>query len=115
LQTFAATAGTPVHSTVDEHVQRAAEQVLSHVTKPAALVAVRVSDGAILAAASTPDATSFDRALSGRYPPGSTFKVVTSYALLGSGVTPATTVACPPTLTVDGKVFRNFEGETKSS
>ena len=115
LKTFGGAPGATVTTTLDIATQKAAEAALAKESKPAGLVAVRVSDGAILAAASTPDATSFDRALSGRYPPGSTFKVVTTYALLASGVTPTTTVACPPTITVDGKVFRNFEGETKSS
>jgi cell division protein FtsI/penicillin-binding protein 2 len=79
------------------------------------LVAVRASDGDVLAVANTPDATSYDRALEGHYPPGSTFKVVTSYALLGKGVTPATRIECPPTITVGGRTFRNFEGEAAAS
>ena len=43
LKTFTGTPGTAVHSTVDEQVQLAAEEVLSHVTKPAALVVDRSS------------------------------------------------------------------------
>jgi cell division protein FtsI/penicillin-binding protein 2 len=113
LKRFAGSAGQPVQTTLDIKVQKAAEAALAHELKPAALVAVRSADGAILAAASTPDATSYDRALSGRYPPGSTFKVVTAYALLGAGVTPSTTVACPPSITVDGKTFHNFEHESE--
>ena len=53
----------------------------------------------------------FNRALNGRYPPGSTFKVVTTAALLGHGTTPDTAVECPPQATVGGKPFTNFEGE----
>ncbi|HET6818040.1 MAG TPA: penicillin-binding transpeptidase domain-containing protein, partial [Mycobacteriales bacterium] len=96
-------------------VQLAAEKALADETKPAALVAVRASDGAVLAVANTPDATSYDRALEGHYPPGSTFKVVTTYALLGHGVTPTTPVPCPPTIAVGGRTFRNFEGEAAAS
>lgn len=113
LKTFAGAPGAPVRTTLDIPTQEAAEAALAHEAKPAALVAVRVSDGVILAAASTPDATSYDRALSGHYPPGSTFKVVTAYALLGAGVTPTTPVPCPPSVTVDGKTFHNFEGEAR--
>jgi len=115
LKRFSGSAGEPVQTTLDIKTQEAAEAALAHEAKPAALVAVRSSDGAILAAASTPDATSYDRALSGRYPPGSTFKVITTYALLGAGVSPATTVACPPSITVDGKTFHNFEHESQAS
>ena len=52
-----------------------------------------------------------NRALTGHYAPGSGFKVASTMALLEKGlVTPETVVDCPPTITVDGKSFRNFEG-----
>ena len=63
----------------------------------------------MLAVANRP-ADDFDRALQGRYPPGSTFKVVSTAALLRDGLDPATVVDCPPTIAVEGKSFRNFEG-----
>lgn len=112
LKTFPGTTGAPVRTTLDVATQQAAERALAHESNPAALVAVDVHTGAILAAANTPDATSFDRAIQGHYPPGSTFKLVTAYALLGSGVTPASAIPCPRQLTVNGKVFTNFEGES---
>lgn len=115
LADFPGHPGQPVRTTIDVAVQQAAESALTATTKPAALVAVRVSDGAILAAANAPSTTTFDRALVGHYPPGSTFKVVTSYALLGAGVTARTPVPCPPTLDVGGRTFRNFEGEASTS
>ena len=46
----------------------------------------------------------------GRYPPGSTFKVATSLALVRAGVTPQSTVACPPTVSADGRTFQNYPG-----
>jgi cell division protein FtsI/penicillin-binding protein 2 len=112
LKTFGGEQGAAVQTTLDVRTQQAAEAALANVAKPAALVAVDVHTGAILAAANTPDATSFDRALAGHYPPGSTFKLVTAYALLGSGVTPASTISCPAQVNVGGKIFRNFEGES---
>ncbi|HET7309736.1 MAG TPA: penicillin-binding transpeptidase domain-containing protein [Mycobacteriales bacterium] len=115
LATFAPKPGRDVATTLDQKVQLAAEAALASEQKPAALVAVRASDGAVLAVANTPDATSYDRALEGHYPPGSTFKVVTTYALLGHGVTPTTPVPCPPTITIGGRKFRNFEGEAAAS
>jgi cell division protein FtsI/penicillin-binding protein 2 len=111
LKRFAAVPGRPVSTTLDRAVQQAAERALDSVTLPAALVAIRPSDGAILAVANRPADSADNRAFTGRYPPGSTFKVVTTYALLGDGVTPQTPVECPPRVVVDGKAFTNFEGE----
>lgn len=111
LQAFPGVAGTPVRTTLDRRMQAAAEVTLATLRKPAALVAVRPSDGAILAAANAPADSAFDRALAGRYPPGSTFKVVTTAALLGRGLRIGDSVPCPPTRTVEGKTFSNFEGE----
>ena len=68
------------------------------------------STGDVLAVANRPGDSSYDRALLGRYPPGSTFKVVTTAALLRDGLVPDETVDCPPTIAVEGKSFRNFEG-----
>jgi cell division protein FtsI/penicillin-binding protein 2 len=76
---------------------------------------VRASTGELLAVANTPDATSYNRAFVGHYPPGSTFKVATTYALLGHGVTPTTHINCPSSISVGGRVFRNFEGETAAN
>ena len=97
---------------LDVDVQLAAEAALAGASGGngnAALVAVDVPSGDVLAVANTPDSGT-DRALLGQYPPGSTFKTVTTYALLRTGLTPAETVPCPATTTVDGRSFRNFEG-----
>lgn len=103
--------GSPVHTTLDPRTEQAAEAALNGVSQPAALVAIRASTGEVLAAVSRPTSTAFDRALDGQYPPGSTFKVVTSAALLAKGLTPDSPATCPPTITVDGRTFHNFEGE----
>lgn len=110
-ETIAGMAGSPVQTTIDLHTEEAAETALNAETLPAAMVVIQASTGDVLAAVSRPDTTSFDRSLQGEYPPGSTFKVVTSTALLTSGLTPASPATCPKTLTVDGKSFKNFEGE----
>lgn len=101
----------PVVVTIDSAVQQAAESALSGVTLPAGLVAIDVPTGQIRAVVSKPDG-GFDRALDGAYPPGSTFKVVTSAALLMAGNTASTAAPCPAAITVNGRVFHNFEGES---
>jgi cell division protein FtsI/penicillin-binding protein 2 len=107
--------GQPVRTTIDLRTQQAAESALADGPSPAALVAVQPSTGELRAIVSTPTDVEFNRALDGRYPPGSTFKIVTTTALLANGVTPATQTSCPPTFTIDGRAFRNFEGEAEPS
>ncbi|MGW0469893.1 penicillin-binding transpeptidase domain-containing protein [Streptomyces coeruleorubidus] len=100
----------PVRTTLDADWQAAAEKALAaHADgKNAALVALRIDDGEILAVANSPS-SGFNRALSGTYAPGSTWKVVTSSALLlKDAVTPDDVVDCPKYLTV-GKRFQNVE------
>ena len=108
--------GSDVELTLDADVQEAAEGALGGAGGvPSALVAVDVPSGDVIASANSPE-LGFDRALTGQFPPGSTFKVATSYALLGNGqVTPSTTVSCPQTTVVDGMRVQNFEGETLGS
>ena len=110
----AATDGSDVRTTLSPQVQEAAEQALASagLEVASALVAVDVPSGEVLAAANSPS-SGFDRALTGRYPPGSTFKVATTYAYLTRGITTTTTlVACPASAVVDGREFRNFAGES---
>ena len=107
-----ATAGKDVTTTLDATVQSAAESALGSATRPAALVAIRPSTGNVVAVANGgPNAAGYDRALLGQYPPGSTFKVVSGYALLRQGYTAATPVPCPPSVTIEGQTIRNAENE----
>jgi Penicillin binding protein transpeptidase domain/Penicillin-binding Protein dimerisation domain/NTF2-like N-terminal transpeptidase domain len=107
--------GTPVQTTIDPGVQKAAESALSGQTLPAAIVAIQASTGDVLASVSTPDSEAVNEAFDGAYPPGSTFKIVTSSDLLEHGLTPSSPATCPSTITVNGQVFHNFEGETTPS
>jgi cell division protein FtsI/penicillin-binding protein 2 len=115
VATLSARPGTPVETGIDPRVQADAEQALSSVHKSAALVAVDASTGEILAAATVPAGGGFDLALDGGYPPGSSFKVLTSTALLEHGLSPGSPASCPAVLTVDGEVFHNAEGEARVS
>ena len=101
----------PVVVTIDPTTQQAAESALADVTLPAGLVAIDIPTGQIRAVVSKPD-EGFERALDGAYPPGSTFKVITSAALVMGGSSGSTPAPCPAEITVNGRVFRNFEGES---
>jgi cell division protein FtsI/penicillin-binding protein 2 len=102
-------AGEPLTVTLDGAVQRAADAAVAEQEDlPASLVAVRVSDGHVLAVANGP-AAPFDLGLGARLAPGSTFKVVTTAALLEAGTDPDDTVACPGETTIDGRRFTNAE------
>ena len=74
---------------------------------PTVMTALRegtVPKGDVLAVANRPSDSAYDRALTGLYPPGSTFKVVSTAALLRAGLDPDRTVDCPRTLAVEGKL-----------
>ncbi|HEY8620638.1 MAG TPA: penicillin-binding transpeptidase domain-containing protein, partial [Dermatophilaceae bacterium] len=108
----AATAGAPMTLTLDLKTQDAAELALAgSKLVPSSLVAVDVLTGDLLAVANSPSFGS-NRALQGRYQPGSTLKVATTYSLLGKGLSPSKTVPCPPSVVVDGRKVTNYEGET---
>ena len=102
--------GRELRTTLDRPVQAAAEAALGATKQKSALVAVQPLTGDVLAVANRPTDAAYDRAIDGRYAPGSTFKVVTTAALLRAGVKTTDTVDCPKTITVEGKVFKNFEG-----
>ena len=107
--------GTPLKTTLDPNLQQLAEDVLGKVGPASAIVALRPSSGAVLAAASGPGSNGYDTALLGQYAPGSIFKIVDSLAMIRNGMTPDSTVECPATLTVDGRTFKNAEGYPASS
>ncbi|WP_248579422.1 penicillin-binding transpeptidase domain-containing protein [Nocardioides sp. InS609-2] len=101
--------GQPLATTLDENLQVAAEKILADVGPASALVAIRPSDGAILAAANGPGAGGYNNATFGQLAPGSTFKTVSTLALLRAGLTPETPVPCTASIVVDGKPFENYD------
>ncbi|MCW2681443.1 MAG: penicillin-binding protein transpeptidase [Frankiales bacterium] len=110
----AAEPGAPLQLTLDPRVQQAADAALESAPegKRAALVVLQPSTGDVLAVANAgPDGPGADRALTGRYPPGSTFKIASTLALLREGLTVDEVVPCPATTTVQGKSFKNAEDE----
>jgi len=100
-----AASGRPLTTTLDLSVHRAAAAALETTDKPASLVALRPSTGELLAVVNNQGG--FNRALLGKYPPGSTFKVITASALVADGVSPDQMVKCPARRNIGGFVFRN--------
>ena len=103
-----ASVGTPLDLSLDRALQEKAEAVLADQQGVAALVVIRPSDGALLAAANSVAAGSYPQATYGKFAPGSTFKVVSSLAMLRGGFTPTSPVKCPSSLNVSGHVFNNY-------
>jgi len=110
VATLRPTPGRPVRTSIDPVVENDAAKALADVRKHAALVALNASTGQVLALVTTLGTGGFDLALDGAFPPGSSFKVVTSTALIEHGLTPASPASCPSQVTVDGEVFHNAEG-----
>jgi cell division protein FtsI/penicillin-binding protein 2 len=105
--------GQPLRTTIDERLQAKAERVLAvpdpaHPGPATALVAIRPSTGDILVAANGAGTGGQNIVTYGQYAPGSTFKIVSSLALLRSGLQPTSPVSCPATVTVNGKRFKNY-------
>lgn len=115
LASFPGRSGTPVSTSIDPRIQRAAEAALATAKRhDVSMVAIKASTGQVLAVVSDPIGT-YDTALQGAYPPGSTFKVLTSSALLRKGLSSASAASCPPTLSIDGESFHNAEGDAPVS
>ncbi len=102
--------GSPVQTSIDPVVQQDAENALAGVRKNAALIALNASTGQVLASVSVPGTSGFNLALDGSFPPGSSFKILTSTALIEHGLTPSSPATCPSQLSVDGELFHNAEG-----
>jgi cell division protein FtsI/penicillin-binding protein 2 len=105
-------AGKAVKTTLDVKTQLAADQALTIQKQASSLVAVKVSDGSVLAVANGPDGGTVNTALTGQVAPGSTWKAVSAYGILQKKVATADTpVACPKTATVAGRQFKNSHDE----
>ncbi|PZS23889.1 MAG: penicillin-binding protein [Pseudonocardiales bacterium] len=112
VETLATAQPRPVPTlttTVDRAVQVAAEHAVDAVPNPATIVAIQPSTGEILGVAQNRAADAQGPlSLTGRFPPGSTFKIVTASAALQSKqVTPNSPVACPATTIVGQRVVAN--------
>ncbi len=95
---------------LDRPIQLAAQAAVDARSEQAMTVVIEASTGAVLAVAQNKAA---DRdgpvALAGQYPPGSTFKIVTSGAAIAEGrATPHTMVPCPGRITIGERSVPNY-------
>ena len=115
LVRFEAKAGSNLNLSLDVDLQTEAEALLADVPSGSALVAIKPSTGEILAAANGPGNGGLNLATFGQFAPGSTFKTVSSLALLRNGATPSTRIPCTPSIVVDGRRFTNHDGYPSSA
>jgi hypothetical protein len=99
----------PIRTTLDGRLQLLAQQAVAAEPRPAILVAISPSTGGILAVAQNAAANAQGPvALSGSYPPGSTFKTITTAAALQAGIAaPESPQACPGRVTVENRTIPN--------
>ncbi|WP_308169903.1 penicillin-binding transpeptidase domain-containing protein [Acrocarpospora catenulata] len=95
---------TPVQTTLDAGLQQAADNAVNG-DLPAALVAVDAPTGQIRAVA-TKTLHQENDALAGKFPPGTTFSVVATDALLKSGLDVGQKIPCTADRTVGGARFQ---------
>jgi peptidoglycan glycosyltransferase len=120
--------GDDVTLTIQPKTQRAAEEALKRSGAPGgAVVVVDTRTGAVIAMASTPtfapadvqrdfdavaarEGSLLNRATQARYPPGSTFKILTAAAAIERGVEPDRTFSGGSEFRTPGGAIRNFGG-----
>lgn len=98
----------PVRTTLNSATQIAANQALARTPDAAAIVAVQASTGKVLAVASRSGrGIPAPSPLAGRYPPGQAFTIVSTAALLDTGLSVTDPVPCTPINDVGGQTFTN--------
>jgi cell division protein FtsI/penicillin-binding protein 2 len=97
-----------VRTTISPAAQAAANEALGSTSHAAAIVAVQASTGKLLAVGSQAgQGVTQPNPLAGRYSPGQAFTIVSSAALLGTGLMAGDPVPCTTASDVGGKTFTN--------
>ena len=102
------TSASQITSTLDGRVQNAAEHAVA-AYPDSGMVVIKPSTGGVLAMASNSKTTA-GLAYHAIRAPGSTFKTVTTAALLQAGLKPSDPAPCPRTSTVGSQTYHNDEG-----
>lgn len=111
LARWAGLRGTAVKTTIDTGVQAAAARALAGQSTAAGIVAVQTSTGRILAVADHPVGGVTVDPLGGHYQPGDAFTIVSTAALLSSGLPANTPIPCTSSNQVGGRTFTNVPTE----
>ncbi|WP_241997380.1 penicillin-binding transpeptidase domain-containing protein [Rhodococcus sp. SMB37] len=100
-----------LHTTIDPDLQSRAEATLASFDRPAVIVGIDADTGAVRTVAQNAAADlEGPVALTGLYPPGSTFKVATTSAALQAGLAePDTVLPCPGVATIGDRTIPNDE------
>lgn len=114
LHTWTGSKGSPVRTTLNGRVQRAANQALRQVPGSAAIVAIQPGTGRILAvAARRAGGMPAVSPLAGQYAPGQAFTIISTAALLQeTGFDAAKPVPCRAENSVGGRRFANHPAQT---
>ncbi len=109
LQRWTGHDGTDVRTTINASVQQAANKALLSVGDSAAIVAISPTTGHLLAVAShDPGGMPEIQPLSGKYQPGQAFTIVSTAALLNTGLVGVkTAIPCSASNPVGGENFTN--------
>ena len=108
LQSWPGQNSRPLRTTLDSGLQAAADNAMDSLPQSAAAVAVQSSTGRILTVAEhTAAGTPAIDPLAGRYPPGPAFTIVSTEALLESGLSVSRPVPCHNVNDVGGRIFTN--------
>ncbi len=113
LARWPGTPGTPVHTTIDSTVQGAALAALSgesNAGDSGEIVAVQASTGHVLAVAQrqAPSSKSLPGAFDAKLIPGTAFTIVSTAALLSTGLKVFTPIPCENSFTVGGQTFTSY-------
>ncbi len=114
LYTVAPQVQPAIRASISKKVQDAAQQAVdSRSDAQAMIVAIAPSTGDILAVAQTAEADKQgDLALSGQFPPGSTFKIITAAAGVNRlGLNADSVVPCPGTMEIGTRIVTNYNGQ----
>ena len=110
LKRWPGTPGTPVRTTIDSPVQRAAIAALGSVSQSGELVAIQASTGDVLAVAQHQGGTPLPAggALDAKLAPGAAFTIVSAAALIESGLATNTPISCTNSFSVGGQTFTSY-------
>ena len=108
LRSWKGTPGVPVRTTINSHVQVAADRAVAGQPGTAAIVAVQTGTGKVLAVAAQhgrgmPEVDP----LAGLYQPGQAFTIISTAALLQSGFDVTSRIPCKAQNSVGGQSFSN--------